>query len=78
MPRFPTWDGPVCVPCRCWRCTERCCRADGYHVVGVDVVPANHLVRYLQRLRLTRLDAETIEAASRAVLARFDVSRCPA
>lgn len=51
--------------------------ADGYHVAGVDVVPGAHLVRYLQRLRLARLDAETIDAASGAVLARFDVAGGP-
>lgn len=51
--------------------------ADGYRVAGVDVVPGAQLVRYLQRLRLARLDAETIEAASRAVLARLDVAGAP-
>lgn len=35
------------------------------------------LVRYLQRLHLARLEAETIESASRAVLARFDVAGTP-
>jgi hypothetical protein len=51
---------------------------DGYHVAGVDVVPAAHLVSYLQRLRLARLDAETVDAAGRAVVARLDVAGVPA
>lgn len=51
--------------------------AEGHHVAGVDVVPAANLVRYLQGLQLARLDAETIEAASRAVVARFDVAGAP-
>jgi hypothetical protein len=52
--------------------------ADGYHVAGVDVVPAAHLLRYLQRLRLARLDPETIGAAGQAVVARLDVAGVPA
>lgn len=51
--------------------------AHGYHVAGVDVVPAAHLVAYLQRLRLARLDAETIGAAGRAMVARLDVAGAP-
>lgn len=33
--------------------------------------------RHFQRLRLARLDSETINAASRAVLARYDVAGAP-
>ena len=51
---------------------------DGYHVAGVDVVGASHLLRYLQRLRLAWLDAETIAAAGRAVVARLDSAGVPA
>lgn len=50
---------------------------DGCHVAGVDVVPAAQLVRYLQHLRLARLDAEMIGAAGRAIVARLDVGGVP-